>query len=321
MHFCNLGWEPYMAKTPVSVRQLHVVSVSIGSASRDHSIETEFAGIPFFIERRGTDGDIQKAIDMIQSLDGKVDAFGMGGIDLYVVAGRRRYVLRDALRIARAAKITPIVDGSGLKNTLERRVIRHLQESGLLDFRGKSVLMVSSVDRFGMAEELVACGARLMLGDLMFLLNVPVLLKSLKTLDYIARILGPAVSKLPIHWLYPTGSKQEHNPQSRNFGVYEAAEIIAGDFHLIRRYMPPKLDGKIIITNTVTAKDLAALREAGVEMVVTTTPDLGGRSFGTNVMEAVLVAASGAHPDQLTTDDYNYWLDRMEFSPRVERFR
>lgn len=302
-------------------RRLHVISVSIGSSRRDHAVEHEFAGIPFLIERRGTDGDINRAIQLIRELDGTVDAFGMGGIDLYVVAGRRRYVLRDAVRIAQAARKTPIVDGSGLKDSLERRVVRHLQQGGIVNFEGRQVLMVSSVDRFGMAEELAACGAQLLLGDLMFLLNVPIPLRSLRHLDYVARILGPVVSRFPIQWLYPTGEWQEKQPHQRYTEFYQAADVIAGDFHLIRRYMPPRLEGKVILTNTVTAEDVQLLKAAGVAQLVTTTPNLGGRSFGTNVMEAVLVAASGGRACQLTPADYDYWLDRMQFVPRVEQFQ
>lgn len=58
--------------------------------------------------------------------------------------------------------------------------------------------------------------------------------------------------------------------------------------------MPNRLDGKTILTNTVTAKDRVMLREAGVRTLITTTPRVNGRSFGTNVMEAALVASVGA---------------------------
>src|SRR5690606_7124060 len=106
-----------------------VVSVSIGSSARDHAVELELMGQQVRVERIGTDGDIDKAIELISKLDGEVDAFGMGGIDLYVWAGGRRYELRDARRIARAAKTTPIVDGSGLKNSLERRIVTYLEDA------------------------------------------------------------------------------------------------------------------------------------------------------------------------------------------------
>ena len=51
-----------------------VVSVSIGSSKRDHYVETEIMGEKFTIERIGTDGSIKKAIELIERIDGKVDA-------------------------------------------------------------------------------------------------------------------------------------------------------------------------------------------------------------------------------------------------------
>ena len=42
------------------------------------------------VERIGTDGDIEKMIAIIKDLDGKVDAFGLGGIDRYIYAVDRR---------------------------------------------------------------------------------------------------------------------------------------------------------------------------------------------------------------------------------------
>ncbi|MFO8059698.1 MAG: quinate 5-dehydrogenase, partial [Bacillota bacterium] len=83
-----------------------VVSVSLGSSRRNHRVEVEILGQQFSIERVGTDGDLQRAVQMIRSLDGEVDAIGLGGVDLYLVAGKRRYMLRDASMMARAASVT-----------------------------------------------------------------------------------------------------------------------------------------------------------------------------------------------------------------------
>ncbi len=118
----------------------HVISISLGSSKRNHTVEAEFLGEKFLIERIGTDGDMNKAEALLKELDGKVDAFGMGGIDLYIVTGGRRYAIRDAERLARAVTKTPIVDGGGLKNTLERRVIRYLEESNRVTLAGKRAL-------------------------------------------------------------------------------------------------------------------------------------------------------------------------------------
>lgn len=295
----------------------HVVSVSLGSSLRNHSVVTKIMDEEFKIERIGTDGDLKKAVKMIKELDGKVDAIGLGGIDLYICAGKRRYILRDAAILAKAAKKTPVVDGSGLKNTLERRVIQYLDKEYGFNFKDKKVLLVSGVDRFGMAESLSETGCDLILGDLIFALGIPVPIRSLKTLDLLARIIAPIVSKLPFKLLYPTGEKQQEIiPKYSRF--YHEADVIAGDFHFIKRYLPLVLNNKTIITNTVTSDDIKLLKERGVKMLVTTTPNLNGRSFGTNVMEGVLVALLAKDPKEITPEDFSKILDEINFKPRIE---
>lgn len=294
-----------------------IVSVSLGSSQRNHAATAEILGEEVVVERIGTDGSIPKAIKMIEELDGKVDAFGMGGIDLYVYAAGQRYAFRDARRIAAAARKTPMVDGSGLKNTLERRVVRWVDKE-LMPLKGKKVLLVSSVDRFGMAEALVECGADIIFGDVMFGLGLNIPIRKFSTVHRLARILLPIITQLPFTWLYPTGEKQNQRVV-KYADTYQWADIIAGDYLYIERHMPDQLQGKMILTNTVTPKNIEELRQRGVATLVTTTPNLGGRSFGTNVMEGLLVAKAGRKPEEMTPADYEAWLDKMGFTPRVER--
>lgn len=297
----------------------HVVSVSLGSSRRDETVETKILGEKFRIQRIGTNGDLEQAVKIIRSLDGHVDAFGMGGIDLYISVGRKRYILKDALRLKEAAKKTPIVDGSGLKNTLERRTVHYLVQQGLYNFAGKKVLLVCGMDRFGMAEALVEEKANVTFGDLIFGLNIPFPLKSLSALSVVGKTLGPLVSKLPIKYLYPIGDEQDviFNKYSK---YYEMNEVFAGDFHYIRRYLPANIQGKVILTNTVTADDVDLLAARGADCLITTTPELHGRSFGTNVMEAVLIVLLNKPVNRITEADYNNILDVLNFKPRFENF-
>ncbi|MFW5991882.1 MAG: quinate 5-dehydrogenase [Halanaerobiaceae bacterium] len=298
-----------------------VLSISIGSSKRDHKVHTTILDEEFIIERRGTDGDKEMARQMFVELDGKYDAFGIGGIDLYIYAGNKRYTFLDAKKMINNVKKTPAVDGSGLKNTLERIVITYLDRKLDLDFGNKKVLMVSGTDRFGMAETFVELKADVVFGDLIFALGVPIRIKSLKMLAVVAGLFAPVITKLPIEWIYPTGNRQDDNIISNKFGrYYREADIIAGDFHLIKKYMPPVLRDKIIITNTVTVDNIKDLKERGVSMIVTTTPELNGRSFGTNVIEGVLVALAGKRPDQLNEEDYRKLLNKINFTPRVIDF-
>lgn len=298
-----------------------VISISLGSSSRDHRVETDILGEHFIIERRGTDGDKEEARYLFNQLDGKYDAFGLGGIDLYIYSAGKRYTFRDAKKLIKNIKKTPVVDGSGLKNTLERRVITYVAENLGMNLKDKKVLMVSALDRFGMAESFVDFNSDITFGDLIFALNLPLPIRSVNILEKVAKLILPVVTKLPFELFYPTGDKQDkENTKHRYEKYYQEADIIAGDYHYIKKYMPKKMDNKIIITNTVTDKDVQVLRRRGVEKLITTTPELNGRSFGTNVMEGVLVAIAEKQPENLTTDDYMSLLDKMNFTPRVVDF-
>ncbi len=298
-----------------------VVSVSLGSSSRDHRTEVELLGERFDIARIGTDGSLDKAIAKLKELDGHVDAIGLGGIDVYLYAGKDRYALRDGLRLLAAVKTTPVVDGSGLKNTLERNAITYVQDVLGVDFRGKRILMVSALDRFGMAQALVSAGADVVFGDFIFALDLDRPVRGLDEFEEMARKYLPDACKLPFQFFYPTGKKQDRPPQAKYPEYYDDAEIVAGDFHFMRQFMPERLDGKTIITNTVTASDVDFLRARGIARLITTTPDFGGRSFGTNVVEAALLAILGKQWADVTDDDYARLLRELDLKPRVIEFQ
>jgi hypothetical protein len=290
------------------------VSVSIGSSKRDVVVEIELLGQPLRIERRGTDGDLSRAAALIRELDGQVDAIGLGGLDLFFVAGGRRYYLRDGERLAREARNTPVVCGAGLKDSLERIVVEQLDER--FHWQGKRVLMVSGVDRFGMAEALAQHGAQVRYGDLIFALGLPIPLNDIRQLTWAARLLLPVFTKLPISWLYPTGKAQESVTVDGRSRHFEWADVIAGDFHFIRRYAPQRLDGKVILTNTTTQGDVEDMRRRGVAQLITTTPRYDGRSLPTNLLEAALVAAAGRFP--LSSEEYRELIREAGLEPRIE---
>jgi hypothetical protein len=294
-----------------------VVSVSLGSSGRDHRAQVTLMDEAFDISRVGTDGKLDAAIGKVTDLDGKVDAIGLGGIDVYLYAGRHRYALRDGLRLLEAAKTTPVVDGSGLKNTLERATVRFMQDELAMDLRGRRVLMVSALDRFGMAQALVDAGADVLFGDFIFALDKDMPVRDLHAFEAMAEKYLPDACKLPFQFFYPTGKKQEKPPEPKYPQYYEQAEIVAGDFHFMRQFMPPRLDDKIILTNTVTQANVEELAERGVKRLITTTPDIGGRSFGTNVLEAALVALLGKAWSEVVPADYERLLRELQLKPRV----
>lgn len=254
----------------------------------------------------------------MRELDGKVDVLGIGGINLYLRAGDRLYQIRDAAKMIENVRKTPYVDGGGFKVSWERWLITdYLPNRKGVSFRGRKVLLVSSVDRYGMAEAFAQAGADVIFGDFIFGLGLPIPIRKLGTVKILAALLLPVLTKVPIKFLYPTGKKQEEIiPKHRRY--YAWAEVVAGDFLLIRRFMPDDMRGKIVLTQTITAKDVEELQRRGVWILITDGPDMGGRSFATNVLQGVIVALMGKRPEDISPDEYLQTALRAGFEPRME---
>ena len=149
-----------------------------------------------------------------------------------------------------------------------------------------------------------------------FGLGIPIALHSTQALKRLAPIAVPIAGRLPFTWVYPTGEKQEMRvPKWQKY--YEWATVISGDMHYVRRHVPDRLPGKVIVTNTTTATDIALLKQIGIKYLITTTPVLEGRSFGTNMMEAALIAASGKGR-VLTHAELTELIDQLNLQPQIQ---
>ena len=294
------------------------VSISIGSSKRNKAVEVTLLGEKVSIERIGTDGDMEAAALKYKELDGKVDAFGVGGADLGMLVDGKWYPFYSVTPMVRYVKKTPLVDGSGLKNTLENKApaILDAKIGEYINSCGRKVLFTAGGDRWGLSTSFSESGYETVFGDLMFGLGMPFPIRTLGALKTMAALVMPVAGRLPFEWLYPTGEKQEK--RTPNWGKYYAwATVIAGDCHFIKRFMPDDLTGKVIVTNTTTPEDVEIFRKAGVKYLVTTTPVLEGRSFGTNMMEAALVAVSGKGR-QLTLPELTEMIDLLGFEPQLQ---
>jgi hypothetical protein len=294
------------------------VSISIGSSKRNKAVEVTLLGEKVRIERIGTDGDMEAAALKYKELDGKVDAFGVGGADLGALVDGKWFPFYSVKPMVRFVEKTPLLDGGGLKNTLENKAAPFLDKK-LADYinpLGRKVLITVGTDRWGLSKSFAEAGYEIVFGDLMFGMDIPIAIHKLNTLKTVAGLLMPIAGRLPFEWVYPTGEKQEkRTPKWGKY--YQWATVIAGDCNYIRRHMPDDMRGKVIVTNTTTAEDVELFKKCGVKYLVTTTPVLDGRSFGTNMMEAALVAVSGKGRP-LTWPELTEMLDKLAFEPQLQ---
>jgi hypothetical protein len=294
-----------------------VVSVSLGSSKRDKRVQIDFKGVPVVVERIGTNGNIQKAQQLFSELDGNVDCLSVGGVDLALRLDGRAYPLYAARKLVKDVKQTPVVDGQGLKGTLERRVIELARPAlgGVPHY--KSAFMAMGVDRVGMARAICEVTDEVVFGDLMVGLGVPLIIKGFKNFRRVLKVMLPLVSLFPMSMIYYDSMTGEVEPKYENY--WKEAELIAGDFLFMSKVLPHDLSGKTIITNTTTAENVQFLKDKGISTIITTTPRYDGRSFGTNMMEAVFTAYAGKGRI-LADEELNALIDDVDMRPDVIRF-
>jgi hypothetical protein len=298
------------------------VSISIGSSKRNKATQIKLLGETVQIERIGTDGDVKRAAELYEELDGKVDAFGVGGADLGFMVKRHFYPMYSVLRTVKNVKKTPLADGNGLKCTLEARVKDIITGELSSYIQPKKAFVLAAIDRWGITSSFIEAGYDCIFGDLLFGLGLTFIVHSEKAILNLARILMPVVGQFPFGWLYPTGKEQEkRTPKWEQY--FNWAKVIAGDCNYITRYGPDRMDGKVIVTNTTTVDDRTLFKRMGAKYLITTTPILDGRSFGTNMMEAAILAAIGwkkpvdyFHPDEYLKMMEDI-VEKIKFLPTV----
>src|SRR5574344_976205 len=242
----------------------HVVSVSLGSYTRDFSLETEFQNEKILIERVGTNGDFNKAISVLKKLDGQVDAIGLGGADFGLEANNKYYPIHSVTVLKNSIKHSPFTDGSGIKYTLESNIASFIEKSipEWLSKNERKILLVNSVSRWGMAKSFIDAEYKCIYGDFMFSLglNIPVYSKQL--IITATRLFCPLVTRLPFSYLYPVGQNEEkHINKFEKY--YHDVSVIAGDCLYVMQSLPEHIEGKTIVTNTTTESDRKKLFNAG----------------------------------------------------------
>lgn len=292
------------------------VSVSLGSSQRDKHVTIQLRGQTIDLRRIGTDGDVAEAQRRFGELDGQVDALSMGGVDLYLYLDGRAYPLRAAHKLVRDVHRTPVVDGSGLKRTLERRVFELAapQLGGIPHVARAFVPM--GIDRLGLAQAVDAVSDSVTFGDFMVGLGLPIPVRSLRQYKRMLRAMLPLVSYFPMSMLFYGSKGTEIEPKYERY--WHEADLIACDFMFMKKHLPDDLEGKTIVTNTTTAENVELLRQRGVARLITSTPRYEGRSFGTNMMEAALTAYRG-EGRTLRLDEINALIDALDLRPSVQQ--
>src|SRR5690554_5182297 len=300
-----------------------VVSVSQGSSEYDYELETTFLEQPFRIIRVGTDGNLERAEAVLDSVRGEADAIGLSMIHDHYQVGREQLEHPDTARLEACVPDKPVTTGAGLRGILQEWAVRHTQTELGHFFDNARVLFLNGQAGYRIAKALSEHTDNLFFADPYLDFGVPRLLTSLRQLETYTSLLAPvtfrpaavklieALHKTPI---YRMGEKLIRGSLHESV---KDAHVIVGAMGDLEAFSEKELDGKTVITSRVTESALDWFRSRKVAMVVDYSPWLEGRPVGVNVMEAMISAALSRTPEQLGADDFLDVIDRLGVEPRI----
>lgn len=300
-----------------------VVSVSQGSSEYDYELETTFLEQPFRIIRVGTDGNLERAEAVLDSVCGEADAIGLSMIHDHYQVGREQLEHPDTARLEACIPDKPVTTGAGLRGILQEWAVRHTQTELGHFFDNARVLFLNGQAGYRIAKALSEHTDNLFFADPYLDFGVSRLLTSLRQLETYTSLTAPvtfrpaavkfieALRKTPI---YRMGEKLIRGSLHESV---KDSHVIVGAMGDLEAFSEKELDGKTVITSRVTESALDWFRSRKVAMVVDYSPWLEGRPVGVNVMEAMISAAMSRTPEQLGADDFLDVIQTLGIEPRI----
>ncbi|GAB4396785.1 MAG: serine carboxypeptidase [Anaerolineales bacterium] len=268
----------------------------------------------------GCGGDPERAKAFIREHDGKVDAIGLEGLPRSIQLAGNSRMHRIGEELFETATKTPIVDGSGVRASLESwsLILADRMHPGL--FGEKRVLMVPGLNHDGLVRAFSRFTSEIRYADPVVYFNLPDF-PGIGAHQLAKQIANPTLEQLkdaPFRRIFP----QPGTPGTpRGSKAFEWADVLAGDVGAIRRYAPQNLKRKIIVVDWARREDLDDLRQRNAAVVISLIPLLegdGGLDHRSSAMvEAMLAALRSEDNLPLNENTYLDMVSALEWQPTI----
>lgn len=300
-----------------------VVSISLGPSANDYEFETEFLGQSFTVTRIGTNGDLNKAAELLLQWDKKADAIGLGHVKFPYGIGPRYLTKKQDNHLKELATQiqTPVTLGSTLRDVSFEWALRYIEFKFGSYFDNARVLFLSGMNNYRIAKVMSEFTDNLSFADPILENSIPKFLNSLDGLESYAHSAHEVLQWVPSNRLaesvVPVKTWNEYILRK----AMQKASIVVVPFLGFDDYMKDfgleELGGKTIITSTAYDERVAFLKERGVDVIIDATPKILERVVAPNVLEALILAALGRENDNVHADDLLEIISAQKMDPRV----
>ena len=298
----------------------HVTSISLGSSQQDFAFGTTFLGKPLQVRRQGTDGNLALALKLVKAADAgkpgqRADALGLGLVKHSQRLGPHQALAQDAARLRAAALRVPVTTGARLGEIFQEWALRHAQATLGRYFDNANVLFFSGLANYRLAMAMAEYSENLLFADPLLQLGVPKLLTSLDALGLYASGAHHVSDWAPPRLIPGALMRQWTHFVLRR--AMQKATVVVAPAHELDDFGLEELAGKTILTSTVNAQRLAAFKDKGVHLVVDAAPLLCGHALAPDLLDAMILAATGRPADDLADDDYLAIINAQGLQPQL----
>jgi len=292
-----------------------VISISLGSKNQDFEFTTHLLGQRLHVRRLGTDGSTAKATRLLQHWEKHADAIGLGVVKDSYRIGAQRLIDADSARLQNMVSRVPVTTGTRLSEIFVEWAVRHTQTELGHYFDNANVLFFSGMSNYKLAMSMSEYSDNLQFADPLLQLGVPKLLTSIDALGLYAsgvhyvsdwtppRVMPAALLKQWTHYVLGKAMQK--------------ATVVVAPVHELDDFDLEALAGKTVITSNVNDERLARFKDKGVNMVVDGSPVLAGHVLGPEMLDAMILAATGKAPDDILEDDILEIITGLQMAPRI----
>ncbi len=292
-----------------------VISISLGSKNQDFEFTTTFLGQKLNVQRVGTDGSTAKAAKLLRHWDERADAIGLGVVKDSYRIGAQRLIDKDTSRLSRIVTRVPLTTGARLADIFLEWAVRHTQNKLGHYFDNANVLFFSGMANYKLAMSMSEYTTNLQFADPLLQLGVPKLLTSLDALGLYASGMHYVSD-----WTPPRVVPAMLLKQWTRFVLGKAlvkSTMVVAPVHELDDFGLEELAGKTIITSNVNDERLARFKEKGVNMVIDGAPVIAGHVLGPEMLDAMILAATGKTADDILEDDILEIVTGLKMTPRI----
>ena len=294
-----------------------IASISLGPLSLDCNFSTQFLGHDFNVVRIGTDNDFKAAEKLVVEWRDKVDAIGLGLVHDHYWVGTHHFHQRDTARLEKLAGDTLVSTGARLRGIVQEWSLRLAQHELGNFFNNAKVLFLSGTTNYRLASVMAEYTENLSFADPVLQFGAPSLLHSLSALELYAAGSNRMLRFGPEDGVLPSLAPGKHFNRFLLRKAVRDADVIVASYHQLERYGTDELEGKVVLTSTISPDRQQVLKERGVRVVIDCSIQLFEQTVGLNVVEAMILAALGRPAKEIAHDDYLEIFGDLDLKPRI----